>query len=448
MRSRSLFTKGLLVAWAALAACAGGGDERLAVRGAAITSNVAEILELSFEGEVLADDAVSPRRSIVRQLLYAQGVLRTTSSASGQVGNVDLASVTESKVTESMKRLRYTATLPVAWPKDKATPTSYELVLPRDATTLARFNQKYDGRCGRSEHGQEYYWHDFNPRAPDCRVDPADVLRVRAAVRTRAKPATSAYPEYDRIWQDGRLDVVAIFGVIESTNADDWGYTEARQFVRWASDQLTDVEVDARRPSRSILADTTITGKAVVGGRPRDVTIDVLVVGMIAEARRDFDERYDPLSERADLILYNGHAQLGANTNALGRKGKIAPGKYQLLLLNGCESFALVDTAMVDRRREVNGANDPEGTRFFDVITNAQPGYANNLANISYLVYKAALMADTPVSYPRLIGKMPDSHVIVVWGEEDNEFQPPRSFRHHPAVFEPRSFGSFAARGR
>ncbi len=444
MRSRSFFTKGLVIAFTSLCACAvsDSADEvaserRIADRTDAITSIEAEILDFTFDTEVLADDSVSTRRSIVRQLLYAQGILRLKSDASGQVGNVELSNVTESRSgTDGEKKLvRYRAKLPVAWPKKNPPPSSYELQLPRDATTLARFNQKYDGYCGRSEHGQENFWHDWDPRWRDCRVDIGDVVRVRATIGPHEKTNEVKYPEYDRIWDDGRLDVVAIFGVIESNDADDWGYTEAQRFVQWASDQLTDVDVTPRRAGRSILADTTVIGKATVGGQVRDVKIDVFVVGMIAQAGRDFDQRYDPLSERADLILYNGHAQLGANTNALARKGNVVPNKYQLVVLNGCESFALVDTAMVDRRRDANGADDPDGTRFLDVITNAKPGYANNLANMSYLVYKAALLADTPVSFTRLIGKMPESHVVVVWGEEDNKFKPAYSFRHHPAVF-------------
>lgn len=443
MRFRSFLRKGLLVAGASLAACAGsdGSDtEHVAVRSAAITSNVADILDFTFDGEVLADDSVTTRRSVVRQILYAQGILRTGSDASGHVGNVGLAKMKEMKVTDDKKVVRYTASLPVAWPKKAPMPSTYELQLPRDATTLARFNQKYDGYCGRSEHGQEYFWHEWNPRARDCRVDPSDVIRVRATVARHVEPEGTKYPEYDRIWEDGRLDVVAMFGVIESNDPNDWGYTEAQRFVDWSTQQLDDADVVPHRAGGSIFADTTIRGKATVGGRARDVQVDVFVVGHIAQAGRDFDERYDPLSERADLILYNGHAQLGANTNALGRKGKVVPGKYQLLLLNGCESFALVDTAMTDRRRSANGPSDPDGTKFLDVITNARPGYANNLANVSYLVYKAALLADTPISYRRLIDKMPESHVVVVFGEEDNTFQPAFSFRDLPIVFQQQSF--------
>ena len=98
----------------------------------------------------------------------------------------------------------------------------------------------------------------------------------------------------------------------------------------------------------------------------------------------DFDTRYNPLSEKADLIMYDGHAGLGKNVNALARKGKVAAGKYQLVLLNGCQTFAYIDTTMNDRRIEANGAaSDPKGTRFMDVMGNALPGFANNLASMS-----------------------------------------------------------------
>ncbi len=439
MRFASSFTKALVVAGVYVAACSPADTEPIATRSDAILSNVAEILDFNFEGEVLADDSITTRRSIVRQVLYAQGILRTANDASGKVGNVDIPTVTETKVTEDKKRVRYKATLPVAWPPKLRKPSTYDLQLPRDATTLVRFNQKYDGRCGQDEHGQEYFWHDWNPHAPKCVVDPSDVIRVQATVSPHVQ-TNGKYPEYDKIWEDGRLDVVAMFGVIESNDANDYGYTEAQHFVDWVSKELADVHVEQHRMSRSILADTTITGKATVGGQARDVKVDVFVIGHIALAGPDFDARYDPLTEKADLVLYNGHAQLGANTNALGRKGKVLPGKYQVFLLNGCESFALIDDTMTERRREANGPSDPEGTKFLDVITNAKPGYANNLANISYLVVKAALLADTPISYSRLISRMPESHVVVVWGEEDNAFHPPDSFRHLPIVFQQQPF--------
>ena len=387
-------------------------------------SSEATILDFTFEAEVVADDRVAARRSIVRQLLYTQGALRTASKASGQVGNVKLSSVTESALGDK-KRIAYRASMPVAWPKGAPSPAQYELVLPRDATALTAFNRKYDGYCGKSQYGPDNFWHDFDPRGKSCALDPADVTRASVTVAPHAESAVEKYPEYHRIWEDGRLDVVAIFGVIESNDTSDWGYTEAGRFADAVARQLTKPSAVRRRTSRSIFDDTTVSGKATVGGMELDVEVDVLVVGMLAQAGPDFDARYEPLSAKADMILYNGHAQLGANTNALSRKGRIVRDKYQLVLLNGCESFALVDTTMNDRRREVNGASDPKGTRFLDVVSNARPGYANNLATISNTLFSAALRADTPRHYRDLITTMPESHVVVVWGEEDNGFTPP-----------------------
>ena len=78
--------------------------------------------------------------------------------------------------------------------------TSYSL--PRDVTALDAFNRKYDGRCGRSQHGAENFWHDFKPGTASCALDDADVLRLRATVTAHAK-ADRKYPEYRRIWEDG-----------------------------------------------------------------------------------------------------------------------------------------------------------------------------------------------------------------------------------------------------
>ncbi|MBX3201269.1 MAG: hypothetical protein KF894_24240 [Labilithrix sp.] len=423
---------------ASLASCTRSAAEAVPATGesaGAITSREAEILDFRFDGEVVADAATDVRDAVVRQLLYAFGGLRTSNDASGQIGNVVLTDVTESREGDR-RRVAYRASLPVAWPRDAAPPESYTLVLPLDAGALAAFDQRYDGPCGRSEHGRESFWHDFRPAAATCLLADADVVRPVAVVGAHAE-AERKYPEYRMVWADDRLDVVALFTIIAANEPDDWGYTEAQRFLDDAARGLVDASVRENRATTSILRDATLTGKVMNGGRLRDVRVDALVVESIDEAGADFDERYDALSERADLVLFNGHARLGANTNALGRKGKIAPGKYQLMLLNACDTFALVDASMTDRRRATNGAAaDPRGTRFLDVISNARPGYASNLANVAGVVYGAALGSDWPSSYGEIVAAMPAVQVAVVYGEEDNTFTPLRSL---PIVFEERS---------
>lgn len=410
----------LLSATAVLVGCSsdgsetGGGEDN-------ISSESAKILDFTFDGELTAPAETPARAAIVSQLMYVQGALTTARNGNGHVGNVKLEDVRETR-SGATKKITYKATLPVAWPKNVATPSSYDLKLPVDATKLDQFNEKYDGRCGNNEYGQETFWHDWNPKAAGCTIDEADVMARRATVAPSARASQNKFPEYQAMWADGRLDVVAIFGIISSNTPGDEGYLEAKSFVENTKRGLSGAVVKDNETSPSILKDQTVTGKVTIGGEQREVKVDVIVVQELKSVGRDFDTRYDGLSEKADMILYNGHAGLGKNVNALARKGKVAADKYQLVLLNGCQTFAYIDTTLMDRRREANGeTNDPSGTKFLDVVGNALPGYANNLASMSNTLFNAALSASqAPKSYNDLLRTMPESHIVVVFGEEDN----------------------------
>jgi hypothetical protein len=412
------------LAAASLLACSATTTDDAAGGSGAITSNDARILDFKFKGEVIGSDTSTARTAIVSQLMYAQGIFTTAGHGNGHVGNVVLSNVTE-KAEGDKKRIAYEASLPVAWPKGVDTPKSYDLPLPLDATRFDDFNAKYDGKCGRNEYGRDTFWHDWNPKASGCAIDDADVSRGTATIATHPKETTSKFPEYAEIWKDDRLDVVAIFGIITSNTPSDMGYGEARDFLDTSKGLLDEAKVVENRASDSILKDTTLTGKVTFGGKARDVKVDVIVVEELQSVGSDFDARYDALSEKADLILYNGHAGLGKNVNALGRKGKITAGKYQLMLLNGCQTFAYIDTTIFDRRTAANGADrDPNGTRFLDVVGNALPGFAHNLASMSNKIFAAAVGADKPQHYNQLLDGMPESHIVVVFGEDDNQFSP------------------------
>lgn len=399
------------------------GDDDVGRQADAITSSAAQVLDFRFSTTVLANLDVEARKAVVSQLMYAQGVLMSANNGNGHIGSVELMNVRENTDADK-KHIVYDASLPVAWPRDLPTPEHYELALPLDTTAFDAFNAKYDGRCGQNQHGAENFWLDWNPRAEGCSFDD-DVARVQVNVSPHARETKDKYPEYDRIWSDGRLDVVAIFGIVDSNTPNDWAYSEEKTFVDSVKKRLTGATLTVNgHDGVSLLKNTTLTGKTGFGDHFRDVKVDVLVVDALKDASSEFDARYDALSERADLILYNGHAGLGENVRALGRKGKVVAGKYQLVLVNGCQSFAYIDTTMVDRRRAANGSNDPNGTRFLDVVGNAMPSYANNLANVSLKLYDAAIDASSPRSYASLLDEMPDSHIAVVFGEEDNTFSP------------------------
>jgi hypothetical protein len=423
-----LLPASLLLLSTAVGACSSATIEDAEAGNDAITSNDGKILDFTFKGEVVANEGVKARTAIIAQLAYTQGILTTAERGNGQVGQVKLTEVVESPSVKGKKTITYTAQLPVAWPKDGgAVPEAYDLPVPKDVTALDAFNAKYDGKCGTNEYGVENFWHDWNPKADGCTIADADVTRSRATVKPFASETTGKFPEYDLMWKDNELDVVAVFGLIDGgvDTESDFGVGEFNRFIAGAQALVSKPSVKKNAKSASVLRDTTITGTVTIAGQKRPVKIDVLLVHEVKSVGADFDKRYDPISAKADLIMYDGHAGLGQNVNALARKGKVVAGKYQLVLLNGCQTFAYIDTTMNDRRIEANGAaTDPNGTKFMDVMGNALPGFANNLASMSLSLLGASLKTDKPKSFNDLMNGMPTEHLVVVFGEEDNRFKP------------------------
>jgi len=389
----------------------------------AITSNDAQIVDFTFTSEVLAPKGDETRKAIVSQLFYTVGALTSEHAANGQIGRVETGAVTET-IEGDLKRIKYTAKLPVAWPKGRSVPRTYKVVLPKDTTKLEAFNARYDGKCGTNEYGQDVFWHDFNPIAAGCTVDDADVTRSSARVTKNKSVTTGKYPEYAKVWEDGALDVVAIFGYAESGGPSDVGQQEYEEFVRRSKDLFPGATSTETRATTSIHKDVTVKGKVKVGGVDRDVSITSLLIGTLYTSGADFDARYNPLSERADLVVYNGHSELSKNTNALAAKGKVAPKQYQMFFFDSCDTYAYLDTKLVDRRREVNGADDPKGTKYLDVATNVLPSYFGNYAASSLSFVKALSQRDTPKTYNQIMTELPSDQVVVVTGEDDNTFKP------------------------
>jgi hypothetical protein len=425
MRARHLLPVSLLLASTlAMGACSApsAADDASSPHDA-ITSNDAQIVDFSFDGEVVTTRDDDARKAITSQLFYTVGTLTSDLNANGQVGRVETASVVETAQGD-LKRITYKARLPVAWPKGKAVPRTYALALPRDLTKLAAFNDKYDGKCGANEYGRDVFWHDWNPKADGCSVDAGDVTKSTARVTKNKSVTTGKYPEYAKVWEDGSLQVVALFGYSDSGGASDQGEQEYDEFVRRAKDLIPGATATENRTSDSIHKDITVKAKVRVQGVDRDVSITSLLIGTLYTSGADFDARYDALSERADLVVYNGHSELSKNTNALARKGKVAPKQYQMFFFDSCDTFAYLDTKLSDRRREVNGADDPKGTKYLDVATNVLPSYFSNYAASSLSFVSALTKRDTPKTYNAILAELPSDQVVVVTGEEDNAFRP------------------------
>jgi hypothetical protein len=424
MTSLSSSVRWMFLAGAAVAATActsleedtvGGGD--------AITSNDANLFEASFRGSVLAGPRENTRKAISTQLTYLQGALTTHLGGNAQAGMPALSNV-ESVEEDGKQRITYEVKLTFAVPKNEPAMTSYDVVLPLDTTKLAEFNQKYDGRCGSNEYGVESFWHDWNPKGFGCAVDDADVLRVSATLKPHPQTTEGKFPEYDKVWEDGSLDVVAVFGIIDSNTPYDEGARGREQLLASVASSLQNVERKDADTSDGILADSTVSGSITIAGQQRRVNVTGILVQEAATAGFAFNRRYAAATEKADVVVYEGHSGLGTNIDVLTKEMGATRGKYQLVYLYGCQTLGYLGPDMHAKRVELNGAEaDPDGTKFLDVIATALPAYGDN-GHSTGAIYEALLAPGQPRSFNDLLGEISSLHLSVVYGEHDNVFTP------------------------
>src|SRR3954447_15846721 len=95
----------------------------------------------------------------------------------------------------------------------------------------------------------------------------------------------------------------------------------------------------------------------------RTISVVAILIDSVTSAGPAFDKRYAELTPGADLVVYNGHAGLGANVRSLATKGKFFPGQYQIFFFDGCDTFAYGDDALIKTRALVN-PSDPAATRY------------------------------------------------------------------------------------
>ncbi len=425
-----LFSRSLLMVLAAQAAFVAGCSAETAAPNeddssdVAITSNDGKLFDFGFKAEVVTDAETPARSAIVEQLAYVQGALTTDVKGNGQIGLVTVKQSAETALSGGKKLVRYEASLPVIWPKAVATPRAYTLVLPRDVTTLATFNRTYDGKCGTNEYGVETFWHDFNPKAQGCAFTETDVVRAPVSVQRSAKESTGKFPEYDLVLADDVVDVVAVFGIISSNTPNDEG---AREMETVTQKTLRSLQGGTRKDgaaTSTVIKSAKVTGKATIGGKERTVNYTALLVSELASAGADFDAIYGPASEKADLIVYSGHSGLGKNINSLASRSKAVAGKYQLVYLNGCQSFAYLGRGFHDKKIAANGAaKDPDGTKYLDVVANALPSYGDD-GETGLILYRALLDQAAPKTYNDLLKSFSPIHLAAVFGEDDNAFKP------------------------
>lgn len=403
-----------------LSACGLSDGDALGAGDQDLSSNEANFYDFAFSGSVNAggdgsDQAV--RKAITTQFFYLMGDLTINHRANSQAGFADLTNIDVTPGEGGVQEIRYEARVPVAWPSSSSPDLSHDITLPSsvEPAALGAFNEKYDGTCGRSEYGVDAFWHDMNPSAEGCVFDDADVIRTTAAVSPSQRSSKSQYPEYDRMLADDRFEAVVLFLPNESYVDADIGVQWYRSFIKATSTFMAAKDESKAGDGYDIYEDHTLRGE-VAGIQ---VVVTALLVSEPSTLGAVFDDRYGPISESADTIMYDGHSGLSKHILALASKGTVMAGKYQLVVMNGCNTFAYLDNGIHERRVEAND-DDPTGTKYLDLIVNALPapfsGEPGETALIQSLLRKA--------SFSDLLSVFPPDQIAIVSGEEDNVYTP------------------------
>lgn len=392
------------------------------------TSDVATLLDFDFDGELTSTSGSNVKGQVRAQLMYTVGHL----NGEPGVARLDKLVLTNTSVLYiggGLYRTRYHAHLPVAWGSKTNLPKSYTLTLPHrvDSTGQSSFMKAYGKTCNDGEPDSvtiDNYWYHYRPHASGCSLAAADVVNMAATVVVDTTNSYQKYPEYQKIWEDGTLNVIAIFAkyAAGATSLDDAGIAAYNEFLDAVRAEYPDaVTVPATLPASPGpgITDITFTVQRPEG----TININVFLLEAVTSVTTAWNTRYAQLTPGADLILYNGHAGLGANVAALSKKGKWFPGKYQIFMLNGCDTFAYYDGTLPTTRAALN-ADDPTGTKYMDFVTNAMPAYFSSLSPDAMAMIRAAANPTQPTSYQSIFHNMDRQQVVVVTGDEDNVFGP------------------------
>jgi hypothetical protein len=394
-------------------------------------SYLAVFLDFEFDAEIVVSSTWSIKSKIEDQLLYTIGQLNGDKSV-GRLDKVELTGLQTTSLGGGQYKVKYHARLPVAWGQKTNVPVSYTLELPRLGTAAGytAFTDKYKASCvDWSAHDvtSGSMWYYFRPHASGCQLASEDIVVTTATVSPSDNSTVGKYPEYDLVWEDNRFEVIAIFGKYEdgATASSDAGIAAYNKFTRDAKSALTSYGVTST-PSNVpyspgvAMPDITFTATIATG---KTLEVTALLVDNVRTAGPAFDARYADLSGTADFIAYNGHAGLGANVRALAQKGEWIEGQYAIVFMNGCDTFAYIDTYLWDAHAAVND-DDPNGTKYLDIATNAMPSYFASTANATMTFIKALMNFNEPRTYEQIFAGVDSAQIVLVSGEEDNSFVP------------------------
>ena len=293
--------------------------------------------------------------------------------------------------------------------------------------------------------GASGIWYNFEPHIESCQsritaekdridtqrralTDPDHQITVDESSRwflplslrfTTIRRTENKYPDYHRLFDDGRLSVQAFFGEDKHDDPNDYGARNTFTYVRSVLRARPELRLTSTAPTadltRVTLNGTTYSNltpqvlagiivdntgypsgvtfaqqsdfrrevirlwrdKQIVFSAPATVTINGRAQSVTVELKVYYGDeesfgsgavqRYTRAFQDADVFQYTGHSHLGAGPlDARNYSAASFPNRYQVLMINSCVSFNYYN-----RFFDMH----PGGTRNLDTVTNGLPVY-------------------------------------------------------------------------
>jgi hypothetical protein len=339
-----------------------------------------------------------------------------------------------------LRKVHYRATMFIAWDKSLAVPKDYTLILPAQGNekgiekfTAAFGADENSGKACLDEQGSEIdggtFWYYYRPEKPACPLNKQGSFEKTLVVKTpiflnvSPENTENKSPEYGKVWEDGKLKSILIFGKAEEGAQGDsdvgiaqYNKTYLTLLKTYGTPIRTNVNLNGSLPNAKFphlsLAFQTPSGL---------LEVDMFLVEMLSKVSQDFRKKFKDLSGLSDFISYSGHSDLGDNIEAFAKMGHVVPGHYQIILVNGCDTFSYVDETLTQRYQAANpGA---QGSKYLDIITNAMPSLfrSNTRSNMNIV----NSLVEKQMNYRQILSKFDPYQKAVVIGEQDNTWPNP-----------------------
>lgn len=325
--------------------------------------------------------------------------------------------------------------------------TYFQVFLPKkvDEVSIQTIFDRYAKDCNPNPHRiykSEFYWYNFRPNSYYCPLNQSEqnttsnlvspsehMLKVSLKFDAFPLKEHDSYPEYDKIWSDGKLVVTAVYALVGGLLGEQGqeGYQMVFKDLIRTYGKPTYINRDSLLSTSWIDVDTPVID-AIFDTPKGPLEIHLFLINsldtpshMQGDELETFFEDYNAFTQYSDLVIYNGHARHGQDNAKLDQLGIFSPNHYQLFYVNTCGSYTYGLPKIYQNYIDLN-QSDSNPNAFLDLVVNAMPAMGHEIAFMNMRYINA--LVNTKESYQSILSSLYAQQQMLVLYDQDNQWQP------------------------